>query len=156
MPGLSEEHRGVARDAIASAVEKLAQEQDNIMGRFDPSMTPLEYELHCAKAFSLAGWSTTMTPKTGDQGADIVLKYHDLAGVVQCKLYGQPVGNSAVQEVIAAREYYQASIAIVVSNAAYTTAARQLAAIANVVLLHHDEIAVHSQRLGLEQLDQSV
>jgi len=91
-----------------------------------------------------------VTPKTGDQGADIVIKYDEMTGVVQCKLYSQPVGNAAVQEVIAAREYYQAAIAIVVSNANYTASARQLAGIANVALLHHDDIASHSLKLGLE------
>lgn len=150
MPEVGEEYRVVARGMIAGIVEKLALELEKGADRFNPNMSPVEYEKYCANSFSRAGWAVTSTPRTCDQGADIVLKYHGLTGVVQCKLYGQPVGNGAVQEVIAAREYYQASIAIVISNAAYTTAARQLAATANVALLHHDNIAIHSQNLGVE------
>lgn len=111
--------------------------------------TPLDYEKHCESAFLGAGWETSMTPRSGDQGADILLKYRDVIGVVQCKFYSQPVGNSAVQEVIAAREYYKASIGIVVSNAEYTASARQLAGMANVALLNHADIADFSLKLGV-------
>ena len=61
--------------------------------------------------------------------------------VVQCKLYSGSVGNAAVQEVIAAREYEYADLAAVVSNGPFTASARELASAANVLLLHHDEIA---------------
>ena len=47
--------------------------------------------------------------------------------VLQCKLYARPVGNKAVQEVAAARTFYDAGFAAVVSNADYTEAARRLA-----------------------------
>jgi hypothetical protein len=45
--------------------------------------------------------------------------------VVQCKFYSKPVGNKAVQEAAAARLHEHADKAIVVSNAAYTKAARR-------------------------------
>jgi len=152
IPELTANHREIAKGIILNLVEKFVVANENSTSRFDINMSPLDYEKYCANAFSLAGWSASMTSKTGDQGADVVIKHRDLTGVVQCKLYSQPVGNAAVQEVIAAREYYKASIAIVVSNAAYTTSARQLAAMANVVLLHHGEIAQHSSRLGVIQI----
>jgi restriction system protein len=61
--------------------------------------------------------------------------------VVQCKFYSSPVGNKAVQEAAAARLHERADQAIVVSNAAYTKAARQLAGTTGVILLHHDDLA---------------
>ena len=60
--------------------------------------------------------------------------------VLQCKLYSQPVSNSAVQEISAARLHQQADHAAVVSNAAYTAAAQQLARTNGVYLLHHEEL----------------
>jgi restriction system protein len=51
------------------------------------------------------------------------------------------VGNKAVQEAAAARLHERADQAIVVSNAAYTKAARQLAGTTGVILLHHDDLA---------------
>jgi restriction system protein len=60
--------------------------------------------------------------------------------VVQCKLYSSPVGNKAVQEVIAGRAFENADMAAVVSNMAFTKSARVLAQQAGVDLLHHDEL----------------
>jgi restriction system protein len=50
------------------------------------------------------------------------------------------VGNGAVQEVIAARQFYGAQLAAVVCKSNYTRSARQLAAAARVHLLHTDEL----------------
>ena len=61
--------------------------------------------------------------------------------VVQCKRYGKPVGNAAVQEVAAAARYWDADRAAVVSNAGFTAAARKLAGATNVLLLHHDDLS---------------
>lgn len=148
-PDLNEDHREIAKEIIADMVNKYILNNPNFTYEFDSSAGPLEYERHCAGAFEQAGWSTRLTPKSGDQGADLIVNFNDMTGVVQCKLYSQPVGNSAVQEVIAAREYYKATIAIVVSNATYTNSARQLASIANVFLLHHSEIQSHSIKMGV-------
>ncbi|WP_196757689.1 restriction endonuclease, partial [Gluconobacter potus] len=68
--------------------------------------------------------------------------------VVQCKLYSQPVGNKAVQEIYTAKQHQQADEAIVVSNAGYTIPARQLAATTGVHLLHHQELASFCERLA--------
>lgn len=103
-------------------------------------MTPVEYEKACANLFRSRGWSTEMTAATGDQGVDIVIKKQGKVGVVQCKRYVAPVGNSAVQEVAAGRSHYRASIAIVVSPSGFTRSAKQLAESTNVHLLHHEEI----------------
>lgn len=150
IPGLNDEQLVVARKIISDMVEKYATDPTNNIIRIDPDIDPLDYERYCANEFLRSGWTINMTPKTGDQGADIIIKHNDLVAVVQCKRYSQPVGNSAVQEVIAARDYYQASIAVVVSTATFTTPARQLAAMANVVLMHHSEIETYSAKLGVE------
>ena len=152
IPELNDDQRVVARNIISEMVEMYASDPINNIIRIDPDMNPLDYERYCANVFLQAGWTINMTPKTGDQGADIVINSDELTAVVQCKLYSQPVGNGAVQEVIAAREYYQAPIAIVVSNATFTTSARQLAAIANVVLMHHNEIETYSGKLGVKSI----
>ena len=150
IPELNDQQRAAARDRIAVMAEEFANDPENNIARLDSDMDPLDYERYCANVFSQCGWIVNLTPKTGDQGADIVMRYRDLTAVVQCKLFSQPVGNGAVQEVIAAREYYRASVAIVVSNATYTTSARQLAAGANVALLHHNDIRNYSSKLGVE------
>lgn len=80
-------------------------------------------------------WSVRHTGKSGDYGADIIARdWLCRKVVVQCKHYHRPVGVKAVQEVIAAREYYRAAIAIVVTNSTFTKSAKQLARKCNVEL----------------------
>jgi restriction system protein len=74
-----------------------------------------------------------LSPRT-----DIIAERDGKRIVVQCKFYSKPVGNKAVQE--AAARLHERAVAIVVSNAAYTKAARQLAGTTGVILLHHDDL----------------
>lgn len=107
---------------------------------FHPAMAPLEYEAMCADLLRHHGWDARTTSGSGDQGVDVLATQGPHRVVLQCKLYGKPVGNAAVQEAIAGQRFEQATHAAVVSNATYTRAARQLAGVAGVMLLHHDEL----------------
>ncbi|WP_082478744.1 restriction endonuclease [Methylobacterium sp. Leaf102] len=101
----------------------------------------IAYERFCAERLREAGWNARATQASGDQGADIVAERAGVRLVVQCKRYGKPVGNGAVQEIAAALRYWSGDMAAVVSNAGFTPAARKLAAATNVVLLHHDQLS---------------
>ena len=109
--------------------------------RFDPRMAPADYERHCAVLLRKAGWDAEVTVATGDQGTDVLARRGKRSLVLQCKLYSKPVGNSAVQQIAAARAHHRADFAAVVSNADFTRRARELAATNGVYLLHHDELA---------------
>jgi len=67
------------------------------------------------------------TPKTGDQGADVLILIDGVTIVIQAKKYTGVVGNAAVQEVFAAKEYYEADYAMVVTSSRYTQSATTLA-----------------------------
>jgi restriction system protein len=88
----------------------------------------IDYEQFCAELLRKAGWNARVTKASGDQGADIIAERSGLRVVIQCKFYASPVGNEAVQQVVASRLHEHAAKAVVVSNANYTRAARQLAA----------------------------
>lgn len=107
-----------------------------------------EFELRCRELLEEAGWAARLTAGTGDQGADIVAEKGGTTVVLQCKRYARPVGNKAVQEVAAARTYYGADVAAVVSNSDYTEAARRLAHRNGVHLLHVDDLRDPDGRLG--------
>ncbi len=110
------------------------------------SLSPLEYEQYCLSQMRLEGWSGKPTPVTSDQGADVICEYGDIRAVIQCKLYNQPVGNTAVQEVISARIFYEANVAAVVTNASFTRSAIQLAEKAMVSLLHDTQLRVWAKK----------
>ncbi|MFH4614705.1 restriction endonuclease [Vibrio diabolicus] len=101
---------------------------------------PYEYEHIIAQKLTELGWNAHPTSGSGDQGADVIAEKYGIVFVIQCKLYSQPVGNKAVQEVTSARDYYDASGAMVVTNNDYTKSARQLAESQTVWLLHDSQL----------------
>ena len=105
-----------------------------------PSLTPRQFEQHCADTLAARGWTVSVGRGSGDQGVDVLARKGGRKVVLQCKLYNRPVGNKAVQEALAGRGYAGADGAAVVSNAAYTAAAHALAARVGVLLLHVSDL----------------
>ena len=112
------------------------------------SLSAVDFEHYCADLLKANGWQARVTQASGDQGIDIIAEYDGNKAVFQCKKYASPVGNKAVQEVIAGKQFCGASIAAVVSNASYTQSAKQLANTTGVYLLHHSELAQFKERLN--------
>jgi restriction system protein len=103
--------------------------------------TGIKYELHCMEILEKAFWKVTKTAATGDQGIDLIAVHQSGPRVcIQCKYHEKPVGNIAVQEVVAGRSYYSGSHAAVVSESGFTKSAIDLAASTNVMLLSANEL----------------
>lgn len=100
-----------------------------------------DYENLCRELLTNLGWSVVHRGGSGDQGIDLIGELNGNRVVFQCKFYRSPVGNAAVQEVIAGMTYEGVSTGAVITNSSYTIAAKQLANTADVVLLHHDQLA---------------
>ena len=78
--------------------------------------------------FLSLGLKVKKTPKSRDYGADLVLTHKKEKIVVQCKnYYNHNVGNSAIQEIATAKNYYNAEMGIVVTNWFFTAPAQTLA-----------------------------
>lgn len=123
---------------VRRAVE---QERLAFAKQFDPDVDPIDYEHFCAERLRALGWDARVTKAAGDQGADIVATKEGSVMVVQCKRYAKPVGNKAVQEIVGALKFYDAQHALVVATGGFTKSATALAAVNNVILSHHDDIA---------------
>jgi len=107
----------------------------------DAPENPFDFETYCAQVLSRAGWKTSTTKRSGDQGVDVLAEKDGKRVILQCKLYSHPVGNKAVQEAFAGARYVGAAGAVVVSNAGFTTSAKRLARSLGVHLAHHSELA---------------
>jgi restriction system protein len=101
---------------------------------------PIAFERSVADCFSAYGWNARVTKPSGDQGADVIAEKRRFRVLTQCKLYSTPVGNSAVQDAVAALHFERAHVAVVVTDNEYTESARQLAEASGVVLLHHTQL----------------
>jgi restriction system protein len=109
--------------------------------RFERVRTGREFEEFCAQELQRSGWRVQLTAISRDQGADLVAERDGERLAVQCKLLARPIGNYAVQEVVAARAHQHADRALVVSNQRFTASCVELAATNRVELLHWSELA---------------
>lgn len=81
----------------------------------------------------------------------------NLKTAVQVKKYTGRVGVAAVQEVYAAKTYYNAAYAIVVTNSYFTKQARELAAKLYVTLVDRDKlIALQSSAVKQETINDKI
>jgi restriction system protein len=100
------------------------------------SLSPTDFEVHCASLLEQDGWSASLTRGSGDQGIDVIAERDGVKAVFQCKQSSQPVGNRAVQEAIAGKLFAAADHAFVVTNSTFTGSAAELARAAGVTLIH--------------------
>ncbi len=114
-------------------------------------MTGEEFEALLAAQFRQKGYQAEMTPKSKDYGADLVMQREKKKIVVQAKRYSGKVGIKAVQEVIGAREYYGADLAIVCTNSFFTSSAKNLAKECHVVLIDRERFCRNFQKSGRDK-----
>ena len=134
-------------------VEKMMQSLDEDRKSFDGALNEEiisgeDYEIYCADLLERNGWLVQRTPASGDQGVDLIAVTENIRVVVQCKFYSKPVGNAAVQEVIAGKLFYDGGYAVVVSNNLFTSSAKSLAQSSGVILMHHEQLCDLKGMLG--------
>ena len=100
----------------------------------------IRFENYLKYIFEKMGYCVEITKITGDQGADLILSKSGVRTAVQAKFYSTPVGNKAIQEVVASMKIYNASEAMVVTNNYYTSAAKELAKANGVTLWDKDNL----------------
>ena len=95
----------------------------------------IAFENQCMEILISKGWRVEETPKSGDQGIDLIASIEKYRLCIQCKDHKKPIGNKAVQEVSAGKKYWNGTHAILVSQSGYTKSAYKLAAANNVLLI---------------------
>lgn len=91
--------------------------------------------------FKSLGLRVKKTKASHDYGADLIIKYKKQTILVQCKLYFKhSVGNSAIQEIATALDYYKADLGIVVTNSYFTKSAENLSSCAGVKLVDRNKL----------------
>lgn len=104
-------------------------------------MDGFQFEVYLEALFKKLGYRPLVTAASHDYGADLILKGRNKI-VIQAKRYGMKnrVGLSAIQEIHAAKTYYKAQEAWVVTNSIYTKNAKHLAKACGVKLLDRVEL----------------
>lgn len=102
--------------------------------------TPQQYEVRICTNLKKLGFESKTTKGSGDQGADVLASKNGVSFAIQCKKYSKPVGNKAVQEANAGRDFYKKDYGVVVSNAGFTKSARQAAHACGIILLNDNQL----------------
>lgn len=103
--------------------------------------TGQDYEQYLAWELHAMGYHVKTTRATKDFGTDVILDLNRYFRVIfQCKYYSSKIGNHAVQEICAAKEYYKAQLCVVITNQTYTDAAVDLALVNHVLLIANFDI----------------
>lgn len=129
-------------EAIVEEIEKRRYISNLLKGDNRPrvnigmtdGMSPATFEKLVEVLFNKMGYDSKATKLSGDQGVDVIAVKKGRKVVIQAKCYQGSVGNSAVQEVAAGKQFYKADEAYVVTNSSFTKSAVELAHANNVVL----------------------
>lgn len=99
------------------------------------------FEEWCAQLLRVNCFSdVTVTKGSGDQGVDILAEKGGVKYAVQCKCYSRDLGNKPVQEVNAGKTFYGCHVGVVMTNAHFTSGAKELAKATGVLLWDRDAI----------------
>jgi len=109
-----------------------------------------EFERYMVDILGRSGYSVESTRLSGDQGVDMLLEMEDRKIAVQLKRYARPVGNKAVQEVLAGRVHYAAQEAWVITTSSFTRSAMELARSTGVRLIDGHELREWLSELNSE------
>lgn len=105
-------------------------------------MTGREFEEKLHLLLQARGYRVWLSPHVGDWGADLVAERDGRRRVVQAKLRrNRKVNPTAIQEVVASKAKYGCDEAMVITNADYTRAARELARVNQVELWDRSRLA---------------
>lgn len=100
-------------------------------------MSGIEFENFLKKFFEKRGFYVKLTPGSGDQGVDLILKKDNRKIALQAKRYSPSVkvGNKAIQEVNTGMQYYDCTEAYVITTSDFTNPAFNLAKKVGVQLI---------------------
>ncbi len=134
---LIEEARGEVE--LRRFEKRLGRQSLPVIGDID-DLDGYEFEAYLKKLFRVQGYDVLQTPLSRDQGADLICAKAGEKIVVQAKKYTGKVSNRAVQEVVAAKGYYGADRALVVTTSSFTADAIELAISNKVELWDGDRL----------------
>lgn len=111
------------RDIQLLREQSMREKAKNIAG-----MEGHDFEQYIAMLLSKNGYQNVkVTQGSGDYGIDVIAEKDGYKYAIQCKRYSSPVGNHAVQEAYSGKSFYDADLAVVITNSTFTEAAKTTA-----------------------------
>ena len=123
--------------------EKLVEESISQKPQLFANLDDADFEKLICRLFEAMGYKVEHIGHPKDQGGDVIINKGPERIVIQAKRYiNGTVGNDAVQEVVAARNYYNCNGAIVIASSDFTPEAIALARANNTQLINKKELQI--------------
>lgn len=103
-------------------------------------MSGTDFEMFLTSLFSKLGYEVEHIGRTGDLGADLIIKMDGIKIAVQAKKYKENVGPDAVREVNTVLKPRNCILGMVVTNSYFTDEAKYLAKENNVTLWDRNDL----------------
>lgn len=91
------------------------------------SLDGLAFERELGEFFVSKGYDVALTPPSGDQGADLIMKITGKTIVVQCKAQKKLVGPAVVRELFGTMHHFRADEAWLVTTSGFHSGAKSFA-----------------------------
>lgn len=113
------------------------KEKEELSGKYTLNniVSGTQFELYLVNLFKDLGYKVKHNGKSGDQGADLIVKKGDYVYAIQAKYYTGKLSNSPVQEITGALKLYNANQGVVITNSEFTSGAEELAKANSVILI---------------------
>ena len=120
------------------------------------SLSGLQFEDELASVYRQLGYLVESTPKSGDQGIDLVLKKNGKTTIVQCKRHKQAVGPAIARELYGSLIASRANEAILACTAGFTTRATEFVQGKPIVLMSATELVSLAESINEKQVTQEI
>ena len=143
------EHERQVREAEQRQRDVLRRQQRK-REQFWQSLDGIEFEQEVAALCRAMSYYVETTPRTGDQGIDLILKQRGKTTIVQCKAHKNPVGPAVVRELYGSMYDYGADSAVLARSGGFTKGVLNFAQDKKITLLDAPELARLAVQYGHE------
>lgn len=126
------------RNELKSLESSVVLRRKKLLQRNWRNLKGIEWEDYLAEVCSALGARVQLTMTSGDQGVDLIVLFGERRVAIQAKGWSDNVGNKAVMEVVAGKQFYNCDICAVICNSHFTAPAIELAQKTNCKLIDED------------------
>ncbi len=136
------------RRAVERRRLEAQRQQQRIREQYWESMDGVEFERELGGLFQVMGYGVEMTPRSGDQGVDLVLRKDRVTTVVQCKAQKARASSPIARELLGSMVAFGAQKAILACTGGFTRGVREFVEEKPISLLDSSDIARMAEGVG--------
>ncbi len=112
------------------------------------SLSGTDFEKQLGYLFGHLGYHVRLTPKTGDQGIDLILRKDRKDTIVQCKSHKSRIGPAVARELFGSMVHYGADGAILACTGGFTRGVEEFVRGKPIDLMSAADIATMARRIS--------